>query len=172
MSAQNAAILLAVAIAFLIPLAGYALHLHLEAKRQLQRAQEKHADEAQQARKNVMENLLLLACALEDRQVNLTEGCLRIRVFLDLLDEGIHAQHASLKVFDQVYQKAQGFATHEERNALDATEKEKQDQQRRALEERFEGRVKEGATALREFCEQQGYKLEKPLFVNAADGKN
>jgi hypothetical protein len=172
MSAQNAAILLAVGIAFLIPLAGYALHLHLEAKRQLQRAQEKHAEETQQARKNVMENLLLLACALEDGQVNLTEGCLRIRVFLDLLDEGIHVQHESLQVFDLVHQKAQGFATHEERNALDATEKEKQDQQRRALEEQFEGRVREGAAALRDFCEQQGYRLEKPLFVNATDGKN
>lgn len=170
MSAQNAAILLAVGIAFLIPLAGYALHLHLEAKRQMQRAQEKHTEEAQLARKNIMENLLLLACALEDRQVNLTEGCLRIRVFLDLLDDGRYVQQQELQVFDLVHQKAQGFATHAERNALDSAEKEKQDQQRRALEEQFEGRVKEGAAALRQFCEQQGYKLDKPLFVNAADG--
>jgi quinol monooxygenase YgiN len=171
MTTQTAAILLAAAIAFLIPLAGYALHLHLEAKRQMMLARESRAKEQQQARDKIMENLLLLVRAIEDRQVNLTEGCLRVRVFLDLLDEGKHVHHEAWAVIDQVHQKARQFATHAEREALPEAEREKQDQQRRALEEQFEAPVHQAAIALREFCEQQGYRMTSPLFVNAAGGK-
>ena len=88
MSAQDATIFLAAAIAFIIPLAGYAAHLHYEAKRQVGLAKETHERERLQARKNALENLLLLAKAMQDQQVNYTEGCLRVRVFLDLLEEG------------------------------------------------------------------------------------
>lgn len=168
MTVQNAAILLAVAIAFLIPLAGYALHLHLESKRQLALAQEKLAAEKRQARANLLENLEVLARAIEDEQVNSTEGCLRVRVLLDLLDEGEHVQRDDLLVFDQVYHKAKHLATHKAREQLAFAEKEAQDQERRALEEQFEGQIKQGAKALRQFCDAQGVQPAAPLFVNAA----
>lgn len=172
MTAQSAAILLAVAIAFLVPLAGYALHLHLEAKRQLVQARETHEKETKQARSNILENLEILARALEDEQMNLTEGCLRIRVLLDLLDEGGHVLREDLVVFDQVHQKAKHLATHQAREDLPKAEKEKQDQERRALEEQFEAQIKQGAVALRSFCEAQGIKASNPLFVNAASKGN
>ncbi|WP_404417780.1 DUF2489 domain-containing protein [Marinospirillum sp.] len=168
MTAQSAAILLAVAIAFLIPLAGYALHLHLEAKRQVAQAKENREKETRQARSNILENLEILARALEDEQMNPTEGCLRVRVLLDLLDEGGHVLREDLVIFDQVHQKAKHLATHQAREDLPKDEKEKQDQERRALEEQFEAQIKQGATALRSFCENQGVKPSNPLFVNAA----
>jgi|GEM_PF-1372856 hypothetical protein len=168
MTAQSAAILLAVAIAFLIPLAGYALHLHLEAKRQVARAVESRDKETRQARSNILENLEILARAIEDEQMNPTEGCLRVRVLLDLLDEGGHVLREDLVVFDQIHQKAKHLATHQAREELPKDEKEKQDQERRALEEQFEAQIKQGASALRNFCETQGVKPSSPLFVNAA----
>lgn len=157
MSSQTVGILLAAAIAFLIPLAGYALHLHFEARRQAMLANQAREKKQREARHSIMENLLILARTLEDRQVNLTEGCLRVRVFLDLLDEGTHVQREDFAVFDQVHQKARHLATHAEREALPLDEREQQDQQRRALEEQYEAQVHQAAVALREFCEQQGY---------------
>jgi len=168
MTAQTAAILLAAAIAFLIPLSGYALHLHLEAKRMANQAKETHERERKKARSNLLENLEILARAIEDEQMNPTEGCLRVRVLLDLLDEGGHVLREDLVIFDQIHQKAKHLATHQAREDLPREEKEKQDQERRALEEQFEAQIKQGATALRSFCEDQGIKPSNPLFVNAA----
>jgi len=168
MTAQSAAILLAAAIAFLIPLAGYALHLHLESKRQVALAKENLEKERKKARSNLLENLEVLARAIEDGQMNPTEGCLRVRVLLDLLDEGGHVMREDLVIFDQIHQKAKHLATHQAREDLPRKEKETQDQERRALEEQFEAQIKSGATALRHFCEAQGMKPSGPLFVNAA----
>ncbi|SFC11857.1 Protein of unknown function [Marinospirillum celere] len=168
MTVDTAAILLAAAIAFLIPLAGYALHLHLEAKRQAGLAKEAQEKELQQARSNLLESLEILARAVQDEQVNPTEGCLRIRVLLDLLDEGGHVLRKDLVVFDEVHQKARHLATHQAREDLPREEKEKQDQERRALEEQYEAQIKEGAKALRQFCLDQGVKPSDALFVNAA----
>ncbi len=171
MSAQDATILLTAAIALLIPLAGYALHLHLEAKRQASLAKETHERERDQARKNILENLLLLARALEDQQVNLTEACLRIRVFLDLLDEGVHVHSENFFIFDVVYQKAKRLATHEERAKLTTEVREQQDQEREVLENEYQTQIQKAATQLRLFSEQQGNLTSEPLFIDAAAGK-
>lgn len=171
MSAQDATILLTAAIALLIPLAGYALHLHLEAKRQVSLAKETHERERHQARENILENLLLLARALEDQQVNLTEACLRIRVFLDLLDEGIHVHSESFLVFDLVYQKAKHLATHQVRADLSPQARQAEDAEREALEKEFQAPVQKAATQLRLFSEQQGKLTSEPLFIDAAAGK-
>ena len=168
MSAQDATILLTAAIALLIPLAGYALHLHLEAKRQAGLAEATHKRERLQARENILNNLLLLARALEDEQVNLTEGCLRIRVFLDLLDEGVHIYNTDFFVFDVVYQKVKHFATHKERTDLAPAVRQQQDEERELIEQEFQHQVQKAATQLRLFSEQQGNLVSEPLFVNAA----
>lgn len=171
MSVQVAAMLLTVAIAILIPLVGYAVHLHFEAKRQAALAEETHKRERLQAREKILENLLLLTQALENQQVNLTEGCLRIRVFLDLLDEGLYVQHEEFSVFDQVCQKTKHLATHQERNDLSAEVRAQQDQEREAIEEEFALPIQKAATQLRLFSEQQGKLVSEPLFVNAAGDK-
>lgn len=168
MTVETAAILLAAAIAFLIPLAGYALHLHLEAKRQVGLAAEAHEKERQQARSNLLENLEVLARAVQDEQVNPTEGCLRIRVLLDLLDEGGHVLREDLVIFDRVHQKANHLATHQARSDLSHEEREQQDQERRALEEQYEAEIKAGAQALRQFCLKEGVQPSEALFVDAA----
>ena len=168
MSAQDATIFLAAAIAFIIPLAGYAAHLHYEAKRQVGLAKETHERERLQARENVLENLLLLAKAIQDQQVNYTEGCLRVRVFLDLLDEGIYVQRPDLVVFDTFYQQAKDLATHQEYAKLSLTEQAKQDKIRLALEEKYQAELQKAAIALRLFSEQQSKLTGEPLFVNAA----
>ncbi len=171
MSAQDATILLTAAIALLIPLAGYALHLHLEAKRQALLAKATHERERLQARENILENLLLLARALEDQQVNLTEACLRIRVFLDLLDEGKHVYSEDFLVFDLVHNKAKHLATHQERANLTAEIRQAQDAEREVIEKEFQTQVQKAATKLRLFSEQQGNLTSEPLFVDATTGK-
>lgn len=168
MSAQDATIFLAAAIALLIPLAGYAAHLHYEAKRQVALAQQTHEQERLKARENILENLFLLAKAIEEQQVSLTEGCLRVRVFLDLLDEGIYVQRADFLVFDTFYQQAKNLATHQDYASLSATEKVEQDKTRLALEEQYQAELQKAAIALRLFSEQQGKLTGEPLFVNAA----
>ncbi|WP_416885124.1 DUF2489 domain-containing protein [Marinospirillum sp.] len=168
MTTQTAAILLAAAISFLIPLAGYALHLHLEAKRQLALAEEKRSQENRQARINLFENLAIMAQAVEQDQVNLTEACLRIRVLLDLLEEGRYVQREDLQVFDEVHQKAKHLATHQAREDLPPQEREQQDKQRRALEEQYEARIRQGAQALAALCESEGGVTPPAPFVNAA----
>lgn len=171
MSAQDATIFLAAAIAFLIPLGGYALHLHFEAKRQAGLAAQTHEKERLQARENILENLSLLAKALEDKQVGLTEGCLRVRVFLDLLDESVHVHNSDLAVFDLVYQQTKHLATHKERSNLSSEAMAKQDEERLVIEGEFANRIQEAATKLRVFCQQQGKLTAEPLFVNAAESK-
>lgn len=168
MSAQDATIFLAAAIAFIIPLAGYAAHLHFEAKRQVGLAEETHERERLQARENILENLLLLAKAMQDQQVSYTEGCLRVRVFLDLLDQGMYVQHPDLAVFDTFYQQAKNLATHQEYANLSLTEKVKQDKIRLTLEEKYQVELQKAATQLRLFSEQQSKLTGEPLFVNAA----
>ncbi len=172
MSAQDATIFLAAAIAFLIPLAGYAAHLHYEAKRQAALAEQTHEQERLKARENILENLFLLAKAIEEQQVNLTEGCLRVRVFLDLLDEGLYVQRPDLVVFDTFYQQAKNLATHKEYTALSATKKAEQDNIRLALEEKYQAELQKAATQLRLFSEQQGKLAGEPLFVDAANPAN
>ncbi|WP_027849451.1 DUF2489 domain-containing protein [Marinospirillum minutulum] len=171
MSAQDAVIWLTAAIAFIIPLAGYALHLHFEAKRQVVLAAETHERERLQARANVLENLSLLAKAIEDQQVNPTEGCLRVRVFLDLLDEGIHVHNPDLDVFDRVYQQTKHLATHKERSKLASDQIAKQDKEREAVEAEFSSQIQQAAIKLSAFCEVQTKLGAEPLFVNAAEGK-
>ncbi len=169
MTVQSAAVLLAAAIAFLIPLAGYALHIHLEAKRQLGLAQEKREQEKQQAATNLLENLSVLARAVMDEQVNLTEGSLRIRVLLDLYDDGRYVLQEDLQIFDQVHQRAKHLATHKAREELAPKERQQQDEERLALEQELEAKIKAGAQALATFCEQRGFKPPAALFVNAVD---
>ncbi|GLR63201.1 DUF2489 domain-containing protein [Marinospirillum insulare] len=171
MSALDAAIWLTAAIAIIIPLAGYALHLHFEAKRQVAIAAETHERERLQARANVLENLSLLAKALQDEQVNPTEGCLRVRVFLDLLDEGVYVNHPDLIIFDRVYQQTKHLATHQERTDLAANERAKQDQEREAIEAEFSSQIQQAAIKLGAFCELQTKQGAEPLFVNAAEGQ-
>jgi len=171
MSAQDAVILLTAAIAFIIPLAGYALHLHLEAKRQAALAAETHERERVQARTNILENLSLLAKAIEDQQVNPTEGCLRVRVFLDLLDDGVHAHNLDFDVFDRVYQQTKHLATHKKRAELAPDVIAQQDEEREAIEKEFSSQIQQAAIKLRAFCELQTKLGSEPLFVNAADGK-
>jgi len=171
MSVQDAVIWLTAAVALIIPLAGYALHLHFEAKRQVALAAEKHEHERLQARANILENLSLLAKAIEDEQVNLTEGCLRVRVFLDLLDEGIHVHNLDFDVFDKVYQQTKHLATHKARSELASEEITKQDKEREAVEKEFSLPIQQAAIKLASFCELQTKLGGEPLFIDAAGGK-
>lgn len=171
MSVQDAAIWFVVAIAFIIPLAGYALHLHFEAKRQAGLAEEKHEQERLQARAKILENLRILAKAIEDQQVNSTEGCLRVRVFLDLLDEGVYVNNPDLVVFDKVYQQAKHLATHADRTNLASEVRAQQDQERETIEAEFASEIQEAAVKLSVFCKQQTQLGDEPLFVNAAESK-
>ncbi|MFK7160406.1 DUF2489 domain-containing protein [Marinospirillum sp. MEB164] len=168
MSIKDAAILLAVAIAFLIPFAGYALHVHLEAKRRQALAEATHRREAEQASHNLYEQILLICRAAEDQQMDQIEACLRLRVMLDLLQEGRYVQQPEWQVIDQIYQRARHLATHQAYLDLAPDEKAQQDQQRRALEEQYEAQLQPAFQALKQFCVTQGGQIAPPLYIDAA----
>ncbi|SEI41981.1 Protein of unknown function [Allopseudospirillum japonicum] len=138
MTAWLAYLLLALALLIICALSAYALHLW----RKVARVEKFRAYEAQQARIHILENLEVVARALKEGQINLTEACLRIYVLLDLYEEGAHwSQQASWQVFQRVHQAAQAWATHQAREALDSKEKYQQDKARRALEEQLEEEI-------------------------------
>ncbi len=169
MSGQMAGILLAAAIAFIVPLAGYAVHLHFEALRRQRIAKETHAKEAEQAREKIMESLSVLARALLDDQVNLTEAGIRIRVLLDLLPEDGPAVSAELQqVFDDFWQQAKDFATHEARESLEPAERESQDAARQTLEATYQSRLHQAAEDLLAWCAASGFHSPQTLGQPAA----
>lgn len=145
-------LLLAVALLMIGGLSAYALHLW----RKVARVEKFRAHEAQQARIHILENLEVVARALTEGQINLTEACLRIYVLLDLYEEGAHwSQQASWQVFQRVHQAAQAWATHQAREALDRKEKSQQDKARRALEEQLEGEILQANQDVLQFIHAQ-----------------
>ena len=88
---------------------------------------------------------------LED-QVELSEGCIRIKVLIDHLDASLHEQ-ASFKIFEQMYRDTEHMPTHQARKDTDKNFIHKLDQQRFALEKQHRETIREAAKEL----------LERPL---------
>lgn len=169
MAENTAWILLAIALVIVAMLGGYACVLRRRlAKRRLAMAAQ-WADEAQRAQENLLENLQVIAQCMLDDQMNLTEGCLRARLLLDLLEEGRYVFQDEFVVFDTVHQRARHLDTHEAREALSKKERRQQDAERRAIEEQHESSIRDGARSLFNFCVKKRAQQApaEPLFHDA-----
>ncbi|MFT5718585.1 MAG: hypothetical protein ACI9T7_002792 [Oleiphilaceae bacterium] len=112
---------------------------------QTQRAQ-KEAQEAEK-RNYLKDSIRVIATTMLEDQVELSEGCIRIKVLIDHFDVSLHEQE-SLKIFEQMYRDTKHMPTHEARKNTDKNFIHKLDQQRFALEKKHRESIRNAAKEL------------------------
>jgi len=105
--------------------------------------------EAQQAdqRSYLIDSIKVIATTMLEDQVELSEGCIRIKVLIDHLDASLHEQE-SFKIFEQMYRDTEHMPTHQARKNTDKNFIHKLDQQRFALEKQHRESIHKAAEAL------------------------
>jgi hypothetical protein len=114
---------------------------------QVQRAQQ----DAQQIEKRsyLIDSIKVIATTMLEDQVELSEGCIRIKVLIDHLDASLHEQDA-FKIFELMYRETEHMPTHQARKNTDKNFIHKLDQQRFALEKQHRESVRKAAKKLLE----------------------
>ncbi|MBY5969597.1 DUF2489 domain-containing protein [Halomonas denitrificans] len=130
MSTTLALVLLGIGCAVIAGMGGYAWSLRNEVRRREAFRQ----DEERRARENGLENLGLVASALVQRQVDVTEGCWRLKVLFELIDPAL-LERREFRVVAEVYEQTRHLHTHQARQALTPKERFAEDKQRLAVEE-------------------------------------
>jgi len=107
--------------------------------------------ETQQAeqRKYLVDSIKVIATTMLEDQVELSEGCIRIKVLIDHLDASLHEQDA-FKIFEQMYRDTEHMPTHQARKNTDKNFIHKLDQQRFALEKTHRDSIRTASAALLE----------------------
>ena len=123
-------------------LAAYALTLW----REVHRRRVSQQDELRRAHDNCLENLELVASALLQEQVDITEGAWRCKVLLEILDSRL-LERDSFRPFGEVHARTRHLHTHEARQALSPKQRFQEDKERFAVEEEHRHAVLEAARA-------------------------
>lgn len=142
MTMTTALILGGIALAIIAGLAVYAFRLNKEVRRR----EALRDEEALRARDNCLENLELVASALVQQQVDITEGAWRCKVLLEIIDATLLERDA-FRPFGEVYDRTRHLHTHDARMALSPKERFKEDQERIAVEDEYRQPVIEAAKA-------------------------
>ncbi|WP_027966788.1 DUF2489 domain-containing protein [Halomonas halocynthiae] len=146
MSNSLAMILLGVALLVTAGLAGYAFLLWREVgKRKAFRY-----DEDRRAVQNSLENLELVASALLQDQVGITEAAWRCRTLFDIIESGL-VDEPEFKAFAIVHARTQHLHSHSARMALTAAQRRKEDQERLEVEGEMREPVLASAKAALDF---------------------
>ncbi len=142
MTTMTALALAGLGLAIIAGLGAYAFTLWKEVRRREIARQE----EEQRARDNCLENLEMVASALLQEQVDVTEGCWRCKVLLEILEPSLLERDA-FRPFGEVHARTRHLHTHEARRALSPKERFKEDKERLAVEEEMREAVLEAARA-------------------------
>ncbi|GAA0617660.1 DUF2489 domain-containing protein [Halomonas beimenensis] len=142
MTTTTALILLGLGLALVAGLGAYALTLWKEVRRR----EAFRRDELRRAHDNCLENLELVASALLQRQVDITEGAWRCKTLLDILDPGL-VERAEFRAFGEVHRRTRHLHTHSARQALSPKERFREDRERLAVEDELGEAVLEAADA-------------------------
>ena len=110
----------------------------------LQQAAEKEKQQAY-----LINSLKVLATSILDDQVELSEGCIRVKVLIDHLDAKLHAEER-FKIFEEMYLATEHMPTHQARKDTDEHFIKKLDQQRFGLEQKNRDTIRTAAKALLE----------------------
>ncbi|MDE1461984.1 DUF2489 domain-containing protein [Spartinivicinus poritis] len=89
----------------------------------------------------------ILALAIANDQLDLTEGAIRLKILLDNIDVNLVKQ-PDLAVFDTIYNATKHMATHDAREAMQLSLKIQQDSERTDLEEQYGEAIKAAAKKL------------------------
>lgn len=84
-------------------------------------------------RQEIIDSIKIIAKCMSEGQVELSEGCIRIKVLLDHVDPTLHEQ-APFSIFSTMYKATEHMPTHEARKKTDKKFIHKLDQQRFKLE--------------------------------------
>ncbi|WP_163557521.1 DUF2489 domain-containing protein [Halomonas sp. NO4] len=143
MTTTTALILLALALAIIAGLGAYAFTLW----REVRRRQAFREDELRRAHENCLENLEMVASALVQEQVEVTEGAWRCKVLLEILDPGL-IERPDFRVFGEVYARTSHLHTHSARHALSPRDRMREDRERLAVEDELRQPVLQAAQAV------------------------
>lgn len=146
MSTSVALSLLGIGLVVVVALAYYAVTLHKEVGRR----EVFRRNEDRRARDNALENLELVASALAQEQVDVTEGCWRCKVLLELLDPSL-LERSEFRVFVVVYEETRHLHTHDARKQLTARQRFDEDRHRLEVEDRRSQEVLAAAKSVLEF---------------------
>ncbi|GHC27308.1 Protein of unknown function [Aidingimonas halophila] len=138
--------LLAVAILVVVGLSLYALRLWREVKRR----EAFKRDEINRANQQCLESLDAIAKAMLDDQVDLTEGALRCKVLLEIIDPDLTDQDR-FRVFAETYARTSHLHTHSSRLALSPRDRMKEDRERLAIESELDATIREAAREILAF---------------------
>ena len=112
-------------------------------KQAVERMQDKN--NAQRAR--LAESILILCRSILDEQVEISEGCMRIKILLDHYDSQAH-EDPMLGVFNKVYTRLEKMPRFEQRKKVNRKLLAKLDETRHAVEKEHEKEVREACLAL------------------------
>ncbi|MFP4137987.1 MAG: DUF2489 domain-containing protein [Halomonas sp.] len=143
MTTTTAMILAGLGLVIIAGLGAYAYTLWREVRRRQQRQEE----ELRRAQDNCLENLELVASALVQGQVDVTEGAWRCKVLLEILDSRL-MERDSFRPFGEVHALTRHLHTHEARQALTPKQRFQEDKERHAVEEAHRQAVLEAAQAV------------------------
>jgi len=146
MTTTLALILFGLALAIIAGLGVYAYSLWKE----VQRRKAFREEETRRAHQNCLENLEMVASALAQDQVDITEGSWRCKVLLEILDEKL-TERPDFQAFDEVHRRTRHLHTHSARQALTPKERFREDKERLAVEDEFREPVLKAAAAVVEF---------------------
>lgn len=146
MNEMTAKILLGIALVILAGLGAYAWSLWQEVRRR----EAFKRDEIRRANENCLESLDAIAKAMLQGQVDLTEGSLRCKVLLEIIDPAL-MERPRFQVFGVMHTRTAHLHTHSARKALSPRERMKEDRERLAIEEEHRSDLLDAAKAVLEF---------------------
>ena len=143
MSTTLAVVLLVIGLVVVIGLGSYALKLRKEIKRREVLVEE----EQRRAISNSLENLDYVVGALVQEQVDITEGCWRCKVLLEIIDTRL-AERPDFQAFADVYERTRHLKTHSARSQLTPKARHQEDKERLAVEDEMRDEVLAAARAV------------------------
>lgn len=99
-------------------------------------------------RKDMIDSIRVIAMAIEEEQVEYSEGCLRIKGLLDHVAPEL-MEKPPYRVFMEVYEQLRHMPTHQARQDTEARFVAKMDKERFAVERKYSDEIRGAATAIR-----------------------
>jgi hypothetical protein len=113
----------------------------------IEAAKEAHEKEVKEKKDNAINSIKVIAQCMIDKQVELSEGCIRVKVLLDHVAPELH-EDEKFSVFTKMYNATEHMPTHEARKKTDKRIIFKLDQERFKLEEDNEDEILRASKAI------------------------
>lgn len=98
-------------------------------------------------KEKLRESIRILCSSMIDDQVEISEGCMRVKILLDHLDARLHHDEV-LGIFNQVYDRLESMPRFKERKTVNRKILDKLDQTRFSVEDEYRDRVLTACRAL------------------------